>query len=177
MKELEIIPVLNKNEIQKIINGDSTIYEFNKLKPLINERTNYIVRKIVEISNLKLDWWDFDNLNQHSDENGFFDPIKYKNHIEIVANLSGYSYKKETFDVYLESFPVEFLWEDFELSVTQQFNNFKKKIDEKELLIAQQIIKEKEKLQQIIDSVKSKITPEELAYIQFVTPRKSKKNR
>lgn len=177
MTKLEIIPVLNKNEIQKIINGEATIAEFNELNPLISNRANYVVRKIIEISNLRLDWWDFDNLNQYSEENGFFDPVKYKNDVEIVLNFSGESHKKQIFDIYLESFPVEFLWEDFEDVVIDKFNYFKRKIDEHELSTAQRVIKEKEKLQQIIESVRAKITPEELAYIQFVTPRKSKKNR
>lgn len=53
-----LVPVakLDKVEVQRIIAGECSLAEFNAFQKQIEDRMNYVVRKIVELSNLSLEW-------------------------------------------------------------------------------------------------------------------------
>lgn len=106
-----LVPVakLDKVEVQRIIAGECSLAEFNAFQKPIEDRMNYVVRKIVELSNLTLDWWDFDNLGEGQDDRGRFDIEAYSQSVGIVRTCYGTSYKNMCFEKYENSIPVQFL--------------------------------------------------------------------
>jgi hypothetical protein len=177
MKTLVVVDKLDEATVKCVLDGSATLAEFNSLEPLIVDRLNYVVRKIVDLSNLTLDWWDFDNLGEGKEDDGFFDRNAYSHSVGIVRVCHGTSYKNICFDKYEEKIPVEFIWTDFEDQVTKEFEDFKNHIDVNAIHAANKAFEAKQALDCIIASVKSKLTPEELSYIQFKIPTGSKKHR
>lgn len=177
MTTLAPVAKLDKIEVRRILSGKCSISEFKAIKPALENRMNYIVRKIVELSNLSLDWWDFDNLGEGEEDRGFFDPVEYTDFVGIVRQCEGTSYKKMCFDKYEKEIPVLFLWTDFEEYVAKEFEDFKTHIDVNFINASNKKVEIQQELDAIIASVKSKLTPEELSYIQFKVPTGSKKNR
>lgn len=174
-----LVPVakLDKVEVQRILAGECSLAEFNAFKKPIEDRMNYVVRKIVELSNLSLDWWDFDNLGEGQEDRGFFDPLVYHEFVGIVRECTGNSYKNMCFEKYEEKIPVSFLWMDFEEQVAKEFEDFKNHIDANFITAANKAVEHKKELDAIIASVKSKLTPQEMSYIQFKIPTGSKRHR
>lgn len=162
---------LDEDKIKKIINGSATILEFENIKKKIDDRFCYIINKISEIIQVELDWFDYDNLGEGEEDNGYFDPKLYSNKIGIVYYYKGGSYKGKNFELYDNSIPIEFLWSDFEDIVLNEFNKFKSDTDLATL--NEKIKKESQdkKLKEIIEQVKSKLTKEELSYIVFKKPK------
>lgn len=177
MTYIKVVDKLDEATVKCVLDGSATLAEFNSLEPLIVDRLNYVVRKIVELSNLTLDWWDFDNLGEGKEDDGFFDRNAYSHSVGIVRVCHGTSYKNICFDKYAESIPVEFIWSDFEDQVSKEFEDFKNHIDVNAIHAVNKAFEAKQALDCIIASVKSKLTPEELSYIQFKIPTGSKKHR
>lgn len=177
MFDLVVVPKLDKVTVQRVLAGEFTMKEFDAIKPQLEDRMNYVVRKIVELSNLNLEWWDFDNLGEGQEDRGFFDPLAYDEFVGIVRECTGNSYKNICFEKYEDQIPVRFLWMDFEEQVAKEFEDFKTNIDVNFINAANKAVEHKQKLDAIIASVKSKLTPEEMAYIQFKVPTGSKRHR
>jgi hypothetical protein len=177
MTPIKIVEKLDEATVQRVLDGSATLAEFNSLKPLITDRLNYVVRKIVELSNLRLDWWDFNNLGESKEDDGFFDPNAYSQSVGIVIECYGTSYKNISFDKYEEKIPVEFIWTDFEEQVAKEFEDFKNNIDVNAIHAANKAFEAKQALDCIIASVKTKLTPEELSYIEFRIPKDAKKHQ
>lgn len=177
MIDFKVVDKLDKVAVQRMLAGEFTMSEFKAFEPLIDSRMNYVVRQIASISNLKLDWWDFDNLGEGEDEPGRFDFEAYSKSIGIAGELTGTSYKNMCFDKYEKQIPVQFLWMDFEEQVAKEFEDFKTNIDVNFINAANKAVENKKELDAIIASVKSKLTPEEMAYIQFKVPTGSKRHR
>lgn len=177
MFELVVVPKLDKVTVQRVLAGEFTMKEFDAIKPQLEDRMNYVVRKIVALSNLSLEWWDFDNLGEGEDDRGSFNPLVYSEFVGIVRECTGNSYKNICFDKYESKIPVRFLWMDFEEQVAQEFEDFKTHIDVNFITAANKAVEHKKELDAIIASVKSKLTPDELRYIQFKMPTGSKRHR
>ena len=174
-----LVPVakLDKVEVQRIIAGECSLAEFNAFQKPIEDRMNYVVRKIVELSNLSLEWWDFDNLGEGEDDRGHFDIEAYSKSVGITGERTGSSYKNMCFEKYEKQIPVQFLWIDFEEQVAKEFDDFKNHIDANFITAANKAVEHKKELDAIIASVKSKLTPQEMSYIQFKIPTGSKRHR
>lgn len=175
MNEILVIEKIAKSDVIRILDGSVSLAEFNAIRPLIESRINYIVLKIAQITNVRLDWWDFSNSNEETEKSGFFDPLESQDFLQIITKSKTQKYKGEYFTIYDEFIPVEFVWTDFEGVVEHQFNDFKKQIDEKERATLSRLDNEKQRLEKIVASIKSKLTPEEFAHVQFKATNKPKK--
>lgn len=168
---------LSEIDIKKFISLEVTVKEAESLKKLIEERADYIVRKIADITGLVTNWWDFDN-EGGEDKRGYFDPVVYHEGIEFVGDFKGNTqYKGVYFDLYDNSFPVEFLWMDFEETVQQEFQKFKDRVDAEEVKKHQTKNEQDKKLKEVIASVRAKVSEEEFSYLSFGTPKKEKNRK
>lgn len=174
-----LVPVakLDKVEVQRIIAGECSLAEFNAFQKQIEDRMNYVVRKIVELSNLSLEWWDFDNLGEGEDDRGHFDIEAYSKSVGITGERTGSSYKNMCFEKYEKQIPVQFLWIDFEEQVAKEFEDFKNHIDVHAIHAANKAVEAKQAFDCMVASIKTKLTPEELAYIEFKFPKRSSQRR
>lgn len=177
MNTLVVVDKLDKVTVQRILAGECSLAEFNALKSPIEDRLNYVVRKIVELSNLTLDWWDFNNLGEGKEDNGFFDPEAYSASVGIVRECFGSSYKNMCFEKYETQIPVQFLWMDFEDQVAKEFEDFKNHIDVNAIHAANKAVEAKQAFDCMVASIKSKLSQEELSYIEFRQPKCAKKHR
>lgn len=177
MNTLVVVDKLDKVAVQRILAGECSLTEFNDFQKKIEDRMNYVVRKIVELSNLSLDWWDFDNLGEGQEDRGFFDPLVYHEFVGIVRECTGNSYKNMCFEKYEEEIPVSFLWMDFEEQVAKEFEDFKNHIDVHAIHAANKAVEAKQAFDCMVASIKTKLTPEELAYIEFKFPKRSSQRR
>lgn len=177
MIDFKVVDKLDKVAVQRMLAGEFTMSEFKAFEPLIDSRMNYVVRQIASISNLKLDWWDFDNLGEGEDEPGRFDFEAYSKSIGIAGELTGTSYKNMCFDKYEKQIPVQFLWMDFEEQVAKEFEDFKNHIDVHAIHAANKAVEAKQAFECMVASIKAKLTPEELAYIEFRSPKRSNKRQ
>mgnify|MGYP006321348421 CR=1 FL=1 len=177
MTDLKFVEKLDQVTVQRVLDGSATLAEFNQLKNPITDRLNYVVRKIVELSNLELDWWDFDNLGEGNEDHGVFDPVSYSSSVGIYRKCYGSSYKNMCFEKYKDQIPVEFIWSNFEDKVASEFEDFKNHIDVNNVYAANKAFEAKQKMESIMESIKSKLTPEELSHIQFKFQTGSKKHR
>lgn len=177
MNTLVVVDKLDKVAVQRILAGECSLAEFNSFQKPIEDRMNYVVRKIVELSNLTLDWWDFDNLGEGQDDRGRFDIEAYSQSVGIVRTCIGTSYKNMCFEKYEKQIPVQFLWMNFEEQVAKEFEDFKNHIDVNAIHAANKAFEAKQAFECMVASIKSKLTPQELAYIEFKYPSSSKKHR
>lgn len=177
MNTLVVVDKLDKVAVQRILAGECSLAEFNSFQKPIEDRMNYVVRKIVELSNLTLDWWDFDNLGEGQDDRGRFDIEAYSQSVGIVRTCIGISYKNMCFEKYEKQIPVQFLWMNFEEQVAKEFEDFKNHIDVNTIHAANKAFEAKQAFECMVASIKSKLTPQELAYIEFKSPSSSKKHR
>lgn len=177
MNTLVVVDKLDKVEVQRILAGECSLAEFNAFQKPIEDRMNYVVRKIVELSNLSLEWWDFDNLGEGQDDRGRFDIEAYSRSVGIVRTCNGTSYKNICFEKYERQIPVQFLWMDFEEQVAKEFEDFKNHIDVHAIHAANKAVEAKQAFDCMVASIKAKLTPEELAYIEFRSPKRSDKRR
>lgn len=167
--------IISKDIIDKIISGDATLKEFENYKHKINSRFCYIIETISQIKDYQINWFDYDNLSEDEEINGFFDPVRYKENIYFVIkydNPRNYDYKNHDSNLYINSFPISFLYSDFEELVSTQYKQFKDNIDSS-ILKEQQLKKEFNKnYNKIVEQIKNKLTKEELSYITFIKPKK-----
>lgn len=177
MTTLAPVSKLDKIEVRRILSGRGSMAEFKAIRPALDNRMNYIVRKIVELSNLTLDWWDYNNLGEGEEDRGFFDPVEYTDLVGIVRHCEGSSYKNMCFEKYEKEIPILFLWTDFEEDVAKEFEDFKTNIDVNFINASNKKVEIQQELDAIIASVKSKLTPEEMSYIQFKVPTGAKRQR
>lgn len=177
MNTLVVVDKLDKVAVQRILAGECSLAEFNAFKKPIEDRMNYVVRKIVELSNLSLEWWDFDNLGEGEDDRGHFDIEEYSSSVGIAGERTGTSYKNMCFEKYEKQIPVQFLWMDFEEQVAKEFEDFKNHIDVHAIHAANKAVEAKQAFDCMVASIKTKLTPEELAYIEFKFPKRSSQRR
>lgn len=167
---------LNAVVMRSVIEGNVTVAELKTLRHSIEKRLNYVVRMIADITEYNLDWWDFDNLNEEAETNGFFDVDRHTNFVSIVIAGKPTRYKDNVFDVYQEKVPFDFVWTNFEDIVKKQYESFKTNIDKNLAEVEEQNKIKNEKFREMVDSIRAKLTVEELAYVQFKQPsRKHKK--
>lgn len=166
---------LDATVMRLVIEGKITVAELKTLRHSIADRLNYVIRKIADITEYDLDWWDFDNLNEEAETNGFFDVDRHTDFVSVVIAGKPTRYKDKVFDVYQEKVPFDFVWMNFEDIVTKQYKHFKDEIDAALKLEEEKKQKNNAKFLSIIESVKSKLSEEELSYITFKEHPKKRK--
>lgn len=135
----------------------------------IDERCNYVVRKIVEIAGLHLEWWDYRVFSLDENDSGYFDFQQFANYINVQMGLTDNlisipcRINKGLEDIdFFERFPTRYLFEDFEEEVRTGFCLYKKMEKERKALEKE----EKERKNKLMTQIESKLSPEELRILK-----------
>lgn len=128
-----------------------------------SNRFTYIVSFIAKKADVEINWFDFDNLKENQD--GYFDPILYKKEIGLYINFC--LEPKYEFDV-LNTIPLNYFTESFEDIVVHKINNTIEQYSKRQKVNEEFKNKERKRVEDLISSIKSKLTNEELKVIKFL---------
>lgn len=177
MPEVEYVAPLDKRAVERMISGEMSLKEFSDIEKQISERLNYFMWKAAEISGVTLSWWDYNNGDSESEADGHFDPKIYVDKVNIEGQYQGKSDNNMLFDGYFsDGLPMEILYIDVEEKINKDLKDLQasiedtKKKEEKEAKLKEQ--KDKD-FKALVESIRSKLTPEELKIVKFIN--KSKK--
>lgn len=158
--------IITEERVLKLNDPRITKREYDAIIGEIGERVDYVWRELLKISGRKLNWYAFHNDVYDGEGNGSsggrFDPEIDGKFIELSGD-----YTSRGFDgVFAYGFPTRFLWTDDNIWQQEVLNHVdqKKKLREAEKKRAELAEIEHKK---IIESIKSKLTKEELKYITF----------
>ena len=130
---------------------------------LVENRVREVWIDILKLQKRELHWFDFNNEGGRDGPEGYFDPDYYEKEITFNGEWSG----RHDDLPYNDYIPVEFLWEDYEEKVLGEMKTYKEdKEKEKAKNIAKRI-EFKERRKRMIESIKSKLTKEELSFTRF----------
>jgi len=130
MQEIVIVEKINEALMKIVLDGSITYKEFKRQERIISRRCDYIVRKIMQIQKVNLNWWDFDNGGEienargeieHFPE-GYFDPNLYSQNVGFYCKYFG---EVLNFGIlpYHNSFPTRWIWVDFEEVCELEYQN------------------------------------------------------
>lgn len=177
MLEVEYVAPLEKSVVERMTSGEMSLKEFSNIEKQISERLNYFMWKAAEIAGVTLSWWDYNNGDSESEADGHFDPKIYVDKVGIEGQYQGKSDNNMLFDDYFsDGLPMEVLYLDIEEKVNKDLKDLHESI---ELTKKEDLEKAKQKEQKdkdfkaLVESIRSKLTPEELKIVKFVN--KSKK--
>lgn len=153
---------ITKEQFERIYYDLITVAELNDTVAAIDKRFSQIMDHIIYNKKHHCQWYDYDNCDYDSeDSHGSFDKERYKDDI-----LFGGENLKVP-EPYQESFPTRWLWEDFE----EEFAREVEKALQENLRVKKQTqekyAKRKADKQALIETIKSKLTPEELKLVKF----------
>lgn len=172
MSKIENVEPLNENIIQSMISGKISLSEFKNIKKSIDDRLNYFMWRAAEIANVKLSWWDYDNGDSESETDGYFDPEVYIKKIKINGDYEKTSDNDILFeDYFFEGLPLEILFTDFEEKVRNDLKAIHESLEAKKKAEKEsKIIKDKKNndFKNMVESIRSKLTKEELKIVKFV---------
>lgn len=162
---------IDKDYFDKLYDPNVTKRDYDAIISAIGDRTNHIWRIIIKISSRNLGWWAFSNDVELGDGNGStggeFDPETDKEFIEVMGDFTTRDEEEYLFN---EGFPTRFLWTDD----SEWKNEVLKNIEEcyaKHALAKEKAKQDREqaelKRKETIKIIKSKLTKEELKYVQF----------
>lgn len=157
--------ILNQEKFTKFLNDEFTVKEVKLFGPEIEERFDYIVKKIAEITNRNVEWYDFDNEGNNEDSPGFFDTEEYSKNVHYVGGFNNLT--KIRFKNYDDAFPTSWFYTNFEESLKNEQKEYFSKLEENKKSQEDKAIIIKQKHAKIQESIKSKLTKEELSHITF----------
>lgn len=150
---------ITKKEFESIYKQNITLRTYNKIISKIDERFQEIVLTLLP-GVTKRGWFDYGNCGYDGDETpGFFDKEEYKKDIAIGSEFASLP------EPYGYSFPARWLWEDFEEEFASSVAKEKSSVELKKLDVKQKRDALKLKKEIIWESVKQKLTKEELKYV------------
>lgn len=168
---------IDKKIFAKFINDEMTVKEVKAFTDELTKRFYYIVHEIAQVSGRIVDWFDYDN-QDGEDNPGSFDTDYYKDTVGYTGEFITKDKKiKEPFEDYDTEFPTEWFYTNFEEQLVEEKNQFfeaQAKV-EKEKAVAKE--KSKNDVKKVQDSIRAKLTTEELAYIAFLSPEEVRKNK
>lgn len=156
---------ITKELFYKLFDPTITKGEYDSILESAQIRACHIWRELLKVSERKLDWYDFDNENGEG-ANGYFDPFRYK---EFISFNGAFSCADFCFK-YGSGFPTEFLWMEDDTWKQIVLNDIE--VSEKQYKDKQELQKKKKlerelKKEAMKEIIISKLTPEELKYIEF----------
>lgn len=163
--------MITKEDFDKLYSDDISKKEYDRIISLIEGRVQEIVRLIFPQIYKGRNWWDYSNC-YYSDEgsNGYFDPEEYKEEISIGGENSFPEPYNEPPTDGNGSFPTRWLWTDNE-DIKKEFNSEIQKIKQADLKEKQDAKQKREEAKirkaKFKEIIKSKLTKEELKYINF----------
>lgn len=152
---------ITKKEFDALYDPNITLRKYEEIIGKIDERFSEIVLTILPDIRKK-GWYDYGNCSyEDENSNGSFDPDEYKDEISVGGE---FALLPEPYDCD-NSFPTRWLWEDFEDEFVSEISKYKSKKEREKLLAKQKRDALKAKKEAIWESVKKKLTKEELKYI------------
>lgn len=151
--------MITKEEFDSLYSDEITKKQYDEIVNRINLRFVEICNKFLRKKN-KTAWFDYGNASyDYSDDiNGYFNPQLYQDYVGILGESieppPGYGYE----------FPTRWLWEEhWEAEMKAEVAL----IEDVKLKKKEQQAKRKEYLATLRESIKSKLTSEELKVIKF----------
>lgn len=175
VEDYQLKTPLDEKIFKKFLSDEMTVKEVKGFTETLSKRFSYIVHKIAEITNRKVEWFDYANENGEYSP-GEFDTERYKKDVEYTGDFStkGSDLRFEDYDDY---FPTVWFYTNFEVQLKKEKEAFFKseqRKEEEKLLAKERSQAEFKKVQ---NNIKKKLTAEELAYIAFLSPEEVRKNK
>lgn len=162
--------IIPQERVFKLNDSNVTKREYDAIIVEIGERVDYVWRELMKISRRKLKWYSFQNDRYSGDgdgsDGGYFDPAIDDEFIELNGD-----YAMRDIDGDFENgFPTRFLWTENDVWKQEVLNHIVQ--NEAKIKAAEKTKKKNAELSKVartkaIESIKSKLTKEELKYISF----------
>lgn len=168
---------LNEKNFKKFLQDEMIVKEAKAFKDLVDKRFSYIVHKIAENNSTNVSWFDYDN-SDGGEGVGFFNTDRYNEYVFYTGEFESLSYiPVKSFTKYDNSFPTKWFYQNFELALKKEKEDFLQ--EQKNQQEQAKLGKEKAKIEfeKVKDSIKKKLTIEELNYISFLSMEEVKKNQ
>lgn len=159
---------LTEQEVKSLCDDKISKNQYDYIIAKISAKTEIIWKYIISKSNRSLSWWAFINDRPYRDgdgsDGGFFRPDVDSDFITIIgentySKLDGYSLN--------EGFPTEFLWTDYKSWVDSHVELCKESTKNKKEQDKLKKEKSSENRKKLIQSIRSKLSKEELSIINF----------
>ena len=158
---------ITKEEFDSLFSDDISKKKYDDIIHRIGKRVDEVWRNILKLQGKKLDWYDYDNGGGRDNNGdpiyGNFYPEMYKETITFTGEWSGGDYDLP----YNDYIPTNFLWEDYEEKVLKDIKSYKENKERKKIENTAKRLELKERRKVMIESIKSKLTKEELRFIKF----------
>lgn len=162
--------IITEKDFNSLYDETISHKDYHKIINEIEDRVSDILNDLYENKHIDLEWYCFSNGNEDEEScPGNFDPQIYKDKIELigdinieeyVSNLSGSSHTR--------SIPTRWLWEEGYLEECKNAQiSFNKKKAALKILQKSKREELKTKKQIAIDSIKLKLTKDELKFVKF----------
>jgi hypothetical protein len=155
---------ITKKDFESLYNPKITCQRYDEIISKINDRFYEIVNVMLPNINKK-GWIDYGNCGYGEDgHDGDFDIVEYKTEITVGGD---YASLPEPYGCD-NSFPTRWLWEaDFKKEFDREVSKHKSVVEQKKLTLKQKRDALKEKKSKIWESVKQKLSSEEIKYIRL----------
>jgi len=161
---------ITKELVHKLNDENITKREYDDIVDEIGKRVDHIWKTLLKISNRKYRWSAFQNHEQRpqtrSGFGGCFDPENDGDFIRLDGGFICHSFDGDFFD----GFPTRFLWTDDDIWKSEVLNHIKQnkiKLDQEDRDKKKKAEAKKIERNKIIESIKSKLSKEELKYVSF----------
>jgi hypothetical protein len=163
--------MIAKERVNKLCDYNISKREYDEIIDEINNRVSKIWREICKISKRRVKWHAFRNDveldNGNGSTGGSFDPRADAVFIELGGD---YDYDYDRDGDYAHGFYTRFLWTEddvWQKEVINHIESNKRKIEIKKQKKKQKELAEKEERDRVVAIIKSKLTKEEIKYVQF----------
>lgn len=155
--------IITQDRIFKLNDPNVTKREYDAIVKEIGDRVHYVWTNLLKISGRYLGWYAFQNDNYADDsdgsDGGCFDPEKDGEFIELYGD---YAHRDIDGD-FENGFPTRFLWTENDVWKQEVLNHItQNKQAEKQKAKLSEVARTK-----VIESIKRKLTKEELKYVSF----------
>lgn len=150
-------------DYERLFDEDIKRKDYANILEQIDVRFDYVFCKAMEILERRIGWYAYGNVADGEDEAGEFDPDIYSDRIEFAGDIRG-----KTYGLYENDIPTSWLFEDFEAQLKIEFVTRKAQLVDEEKEAKQKKDARKLRRKDVISSIKSKLTAEELSFISFL---------
>jgi hypothetical protein len=142
---------------RRLYSPDITQAEHRRILAKIDSRFCEIVASLASLGTCDQKmWYDYSC--------GIFNPVEYEEHVEFTGEFINFP------EPYSSCFPTRWLWEDHEEEMLSEIERLRKKQEDKKKRQKALVIDRKRRRSDLIESVKKKLTAEELSVISFKKP-------
>lgn len=160
---------LTEQEVKSLNDDRISKNDYDRIIARISVKTEEIWKYIISKSGRKLTWWAFRNDRSYRDgdgsDGGFYQPDEDFDYITIIGENTHCSYIGYQLN---DSFPTEFLWTDYKEWVDAHVDVCRQNTEKAKELLKKEREEWKGKRKSLIESIKKKLTKEELAIVSFI---------